>query len=56
MTTTESVTMPLVGPAFQPASTSPALTRRVMSVSSEKATTSAFSPEATARLWSPEAP
>ena len=37
-TTTESLTKPLLGPAFQSASTRPASTRRVMSGSSEKAT------------------
>ena len=34
----------------------PSLTSRVMSGSSEKATTSAGNPDSTARLWSPEAP
>jgi hypothetical protein len=36
--TTESLTMPFVGPAFQSVSTRPASTRRVMSGSSEKTT------------------
>jgi len=34
-TTTESLTIPLRGPAFQSESTSPASTRRVMSGSSD---------------------
>ena len=38
MTTTESATMPLVGPAFQLGSTRPALTSRVTSGSREKLT------------------
>ena len=38
MTTTESETMPLVGPDFQSSATSPALTSRVTSPSSEKLT------------------
>ena len=37
-TTTESLTKPFVGPAFQSALTRPASTRRVMSGSSENAT------------------
>ena len=40
----------------QSSATRPALTRRVMSGSSENATTSAGRPASTARLWSPEAP
>src|SRR5262245_45121677 len=56
MTATESVIMPLYWSEFQLASTSLAVTRRVMSGSSEKATMSALRPEATARLWSPDAP
>src|SRR3954451_23146840 len=55
-TTTELVTMPLVGPAFQFASTIPASTSRLTSGSSENATTSAGRPLSTARLWSPDAP
>src|SRR3954453_21519761 len=39
-----------------PSETRPALTRRSRSGSSEKATTSAFWPASTARLWSPDAP
>ena len=56
MPTTESVTMPFVGPEFQSAATRLALTRRSTSLLSAKLTTSAFRPAATARLWSPEAP
>ena len=56
MTATESVIIPLYASAFQPGSTSFAVTRRVMSGSSENATMSALSPAATARLWSPDAP
>src|SRR6266542_4227544 len=55
-TTTESVTMPLYRSSFQVFGTSPALTRRVMSGSSENSTTSADSPFLTARLCSPDAP
>ena len=55
-TTTDWLTMPLCSPAFQSGLTSLASTRRVMSPSSEKCTTSAFRPLSTARLWSPEAP
>ncbi len=55
-TTTELLTKPFSGPAFQSASTRPASTRRVMSGSSEKATMSAARPSATARLCSPDAP
>ena len=56
MTATESVIMPLYWSEFQLASTSLAVTRRVMSGSRENATMSALSPAATARLWSPDAP
>ena len=56
MTATEAVTMPPCTPAFQSVATMPSLTRRAMSGSSEKATTSAANPASTARLWSPEAP
>jgi hypothetical protein len=56
MTTTDWLAMPLVGPAFQSFATRPASTSRVMSLSREKCTMSAFWPAATARLWSPEAP
>jgi hypothetical protein len=56
METTESVTMPLVGLALQSSATRPALVSRVMSGSRENATRSAFKPDATARLWSPDAP
>ena len=38
ITTTESETMPLVGPLFQSSATSPASTRRVTSPSREKLT------------------
>src|SRR5215467_3745115 len=55
-TTTEFVTNPRYRSAFQSEATNPSLTRRVMSGSSEKATTSAGRPESTARLWSPDAP
>ena len=54
--TTDLETRPLCALAAQSSATSPALTRRVMSGSSEKATTSAASPASTARLWSPDAP
>src|SRR5690242_8672513 len=54
--TTERETRPLVAFWAQLGSTSPALTSRVMSGSSENATTSAACPASTARLWSPEAP
>jgi hypothetical protein len=54
--TTEVVTRPLFGPAFQRSDTMPGSTRRVMSGSTENVTTSAFCPASTARLWSPEAP
>src|SRR5438270_9963477 len=55
-TTTESLTMPLYWPAFHEVGTIPALTSRVTSGVVEKATTSAGCPDATARLWAPEAP
>src|SRR5215467_4350391 len=55
-TTTEFVTNPRYRSAFQSEATNPSLTRRVMSGSSENATTSAGRPESTARLWSPDAP
>src|SRR5829696_7318966 len=54
--TTESVTIPLYWFLFQAAETSPASTSRVMSGSSENATTSAGWPASTARLWSPDPP
>jgi hypothetical protein len=54
-TTTELVTNPSYSFWFQPSSTRPASTRRVMSGSSENSTTSAFSPPSTARDCSPEA-
>src|SRR3954453_7456492 len=55
-TTSESVRMPLVGVWFQLLSTSPAETRDATSGSSERWTSSACRPPATARDWSPEAP
>ena len=55
-TTTESSTMPLYSFWFQSSATRPASTRRFMSGSSEKWTTSAGWPASTARDWSPEAP
>ncbi len=55
-TTTESSTMPLYSFWFQSSATRPASTRRVMSGSSEKWTTSAGWPASTARDWSPEEP
>ncbi len=42
--------------SFQSSSTRPAFTRRVMSGSTEKFTTSAGTRRATLRDWSPEAP
>ena len=54
--TTDFVTSPSVGVSAQSASTMPASTRRVMSGSIEKDTTSAARPASTARLCSPEAP
>jgi hypothetical protein len=53
-TTTESVTMPLYSFWFQSSSTRPASINRVMSGSSENATTSAARPASTARLCSPD--
>src|SRR5437763_4994215 len=55
-TTTESLEIPFCGLASQLLETIPALTRRDMSGSVEKATTSAGCPLATARLCEPEAP
>src|SRR5262245_51601431 len=55
-TATESVTIPFVGPRFQPFETRPAFTRVVTSGASENSTTSAGSPFRTARLWSPDGP
>src|SRR5258708_7832785 len=54
--TTESVTMPLVGPLAHELDTRPALTTLVMSGSSEKFTTSAGSPLTTEVAWVPEGP
>src|SRR4051794_34699801 len=54
--TTEVEMMPLLAFWSQFLATRPASTRRVTSGVSEKWTTSAFRPAATARLWSPEAP
>ena len=54
--TTEVVTRPLLGVAFQSEATWPESTSRVMSGSVENETTSALRPASTARLWSPEAP
>ena len=54
--TTDFGDQPCARVSAQSSATSPALTRRVMSGSSEKATTSAARPASTARLWSPEAP
>ena len=56
ITTTESDTNPCVAFAFQLDATSPALTSRSTSGSSEKLTTLACRPFTTARLWSPEGP
>ena len=55
-TTSESVRMPLVGVWFQLLSTRPASTSDATSGSSERCTSSACRPPATARDWSPEAP
>ena len=55
-TTTELATMPWNWFWSQLDETSLASTRRAMSGSSEKWTTSAGWPATTARLWSPEAP
>src|SRR5512132_468491 len=54
--TTDLDTKPWCGALPQSAETRPALTRRSTSGASEKATTSALSPDSTARLCSPEAP
>src|SRR4030095_5382310 len=54
--TTDLEIRPLWALSAQVSDTRPALTRRVMSGSREKATTSAARPDSTARLWSPEAP
>src|SRR3954466_15821910 len=54
--TTDRETRPFVGVLAQSSATRPALTRRSMSGASENATTSAGSPDSTARLWAPEAP
>src|SRR5690242_20413481 len=55
-TTTERVTMPLYLSLFQFGATRCFCTSEVMSGASDNATMSAGSPDATARLWSPEAP
>jgi hypothetical protein len=55
-TTTERVTMPRNLPLFQFCGTSFFWTSALMSGASENATMSAFNPEATARLCSPDAP
>jgi hypothetical protein len=55
-TTTERVTMPPHLLFFQVRATSPFFTSDVTSGSSERATTSAFSPASTARACSPDAP
>ena len=54
--TTEPKGMPLVTSVFQSLATLPALTKRVMSGSTEKFTRSAGLPSTTPRDWSPEAP
>ncbi len=54
--TTDFEMKPFVGVFAQSSATRPALTRRSMSGASENATTSAGSPDSTARLWSPDAP
>ena len=54
--TTDRVTMPFVGVAFQFAATRPSLTSFVMSGSSDSAATSVGRPAMTARAWSPELP
>jgi hypothetical protein len=54
--TTERVTMPFVGVVFQSAATRSSSTSFLMSGSSDSAAMSAFSPEMTARAWSPELP
>ena len=55
-TTIESLTIPLCEFAFQLFGTMPLRTSRPTSGSSERFTTSAGRPAATARAWSPEAP
>src|SRR4051794_38957235 len=55
-TTSEFVTMPRKASLFHDADTRPALTSASTSVASEKLTTSAGRPEATARLCEPDAP
>ena len=55
-TTIELVAMPLYDCLSQLGSTSPAFTRSSMSSPVESWTTSALSPAATARAWSPDAP
>src|SRR5580700_3903794 len=54
--TTESVTMPLVGPSSQVGETRPAVTSFCMSGSSEKFTTSAGRPWVTEVAWVPDGP
>src|SRR3954449_7792010 len=54
--TTELLTKPWVGPLVQLELTSPAFTSLSTSGASERATTSAGRPDATARDWSPDAP
>src|ERR1700735_36143 len=54
--TTESLTIPLVGPESQLDATNPAFTSRSTSGAVANATTSAGCPEATARLWAPDGP
>src|SRR5215467_10951252 len=55
-TTTESVRMPSVEFWSQVLSTIPASTRDCTSGSSDRCTSSAWRPPATARDWSPDAP
>src|SRR3954468_23801739 len=55
-TTTESVTMPRYAFLFQLGATRPALTRESTSGASERLTTSAGRPAATARACEPDAP
>src|SRR5690348_9648254 len=55
-TTTDWVSTPWFQPEFQFCGTTPAWTRFVTSGSRDRCTSSAFSPAATARLWSPDAP
>ena len=54
--TTEFVTIPFVGVAFQSAATSCSSTSFVTSGSSDSAATSVGRPAMTARAWSPELP